>query len=306
MTHVTPAPSTASESDFSMSWTGGHRLPASAGRPIVAIAGRPTLSGHLGRVATTAKAAGFHAIDLDLTGVMLPPRWPEPAQGQDWAGLRIRSCWLPATVGGPFARRRATALLEFLQRGRDEVGLRTLVLPRSAAGRGLPMAATIRELTQGNTGTRLRLAVAVDAASLAASASQRTALQSIRRLAEEWDLDIALDLTTPTRSAWEAEAAVLRLLPRLQLVRLPCRNETVVDTSARVVERTVAMLADQSYGGTLSLMTPASLLSRNQPTHDAEVTLRTYHDIMARYARIERDLSADPHLRHLPGSSEPR
>ena len=306
MAHVTPAPSTASESDVSMTWTGGHRLSASAGRPIVAFAGRPTPWGHLGHVATTARTAGFHAIDLDLTGVMLPPRWPESADSQDWTGRRIRSCWLPATVGGPFGRRRAAALLAFLQRGRDEGGLRTVVLPRSAAGRGVPMAAIVRELMQGNTGTRLRLAVAINAASLAASPSHRTALQSIRRLAEEWDLDIALDLTTPTRSAWEAEAAVLRLLPRLQLVRLPCRNETVVDTSARIVERTVAMLADQSYGGTFSLMTPSSLVPLTQPAHDAEITLRTSDDILARYARIERELSADERLRRLPGNSEPR
>ncbi|MDQ4099745.1 MAG: hypothetical protein M3121_04535, partial [Chloroflexota bacterium] len=166
-----------------MSWTGGHRLPMSAGRPIVAFAGRPTLWGRLDHIATTANAAGFHAIDLDLTGVMLPPSWPESTEGQRWTGLRMRSCWLPPTVSGPFARRRASALLAFLQRGRDELGLRTVVLPRSVAGRGVPMAATVRELTEGNKGTRLRLAVAVDATSLAASPSQRTALQSIRRLA---------------------------------------------------------------------------------------------------------------------------
>ena len=168
------------------------------------------------------------------------------------------------------------------------------------------MAATVRELTTGNMGTQLRLAVAVDAATLAASRSQRSALQSIRRMAEEWDLEIALDLTVPTNSAWEAEAAVLRLLPRLRLVRLPCRTENVADAGARIVERTVAMLADQGFAGTFSLLPPPATLLRVHPGRDAEHALRTYQDIIARYERIERDLAADPHLGHLPGSSEPR
>jgi hypothetical protein len=289
-----------------MGWTAGYRLPASSGRPIVAIAGRPAFSGDLSGLAATTRAAGFHAIDLDLTRTLVPPRWRQSQVDEDWAGLRVRSCWLPATLSGPFARRRAAALLAFLRRGRDEAGLRTVVLPRSASGRGVPLAATVRELTTGDNGSPLRLAVAVDAATLAASRSQRSALQSIRRMAEEWELEIALDLTVPTNSAWEAEAAVLRLLPRLRLVRLPCRTESDIDAGARTVERTVAMLADQGFAGTFSLLPPPAPLMRAHPTRDAEHALRSYQEIIARYERIERDLAADPHLGHLPGSSEPR
>lgn len=290
-----------------MGWTASHRLPASSGRPIVAMAGRPALSGDLRGLAALTQAAGFHAIDLDLTRSIIPPRWREPELEDVWTGLRVRSCWLPATLSGPFARRRAAALLAFLRRARDEAGLRTVVLPRSASGRGVPMAATVRELTTGNAGTSLKLAIAVDAATLAASRSQRSAIQSIRRMAEEWDLEIALDLTVPTNTAWEAEAAVLRLLPRLRLVRLPCRTEDdVVDAGARIVARTVAMLADQGFTGTFGLMPPPATLLRPHLSKDAHQAIRGYQSIMARYERIERDLAADPRLRQLPESSDPR
>jgi len=270
------------------------------------MAGRPPLSGNLSAIAAATRAAGFHAIDLDLTHNVIPPRWPGAALDGQWMGLRIRSCWLPPTLSGPLARRRALALLEFLRRGRDEAGLRTLVLPRSASGRGVPMATTVRELTSGTSGTHLKLAVAVDAATLAANPSQRNALQSIRRMAEEWDLEIALDLTVPTKSAWEAEAAVLRLLPRLRLVRLPCRTNDVVDSVTRVVDRTVAMLADQGFAGTFSLMPPPAPALRPHPSKSADHARREAERILARYDRIERDLAADPRLRQLPGTSEPR
>lgn len=281
-------------------------MPASSSRPIVAVAGRPTPWGDLAGIGTTAREAGFFAIDLDLTRTLLPPRWGDDEVGSGWGTLRLRSCWLPAMLGGPFARQRAATLLRFLRRGRDQAGLRTIVLPRSASGRGVPMAATVRELASGNAGTSLRLAVGVDAAMLAASRSQMSALQSIRRMAEEWDLDIALDLTVPTSSAWEAEAAVLRLLPRLRIVRLPCQIEHVPDASARVVDRTLAMLADQGYGGTFSLLPPRPLTLRRQQARQAESVQRMQRAIATRYERVAHDLALDPGLRRLPGSSEPR
>lgn len=45
-------------------------------------------------------------------------------------------------------------------------------------------------------------------------------LTMLRRLTEEWDLGLAIDLAGPFDPQWEAEAAVLRLGPRLELLRL--------------------------------------------------------------------------------------
>ncbi|MBA2277008.1 MAG: hypothetical protein H0W06_04530 [Chloroflexia bacterium] len=219
----------------------------------------------------------------------------------------MRSCWLPAIVGGPFARRRAAALLRFVRDGRDRAGLRTIVLPRTAAGRGVPMAKTVRELTVGNAGSSLRLAVAVDPAAIAAHRSQRSALQSNLRMAEEWDLDIALDLAIPTSAAWEAEAAVLRLLPRLRIVRLPCRSDRVADDTTRVVERTVAMLVDQGYAGTFSLLPPPSHgMDMQSAARAADAVRQMHRDILLRYERIAQDVAYNPRLGRLPGGYEPR
>ena len=42
----------------------------------------------------------------------------------------------------------------------------------------------------------------------------------LRRLAEEWDFDLALDLCGPIDPTWESEAAISKLMPRLTLVRI--------------------------------------------------------------------------------------
>src|SRR3712207_9486683 len=45
-------------------------------------------------------------------------------------------------------------------------------------------------------------------------------MTALRRLAEEWDFAIALDLIGPVDPRWEAEAPVSRLGSRLTLIRL--------------------------------------------------------------------------------------
>ncbi len=77
---------------------------------------------------------------------------------------------------------------------------------------------------------------------------------ALRRTAEEWDFDLALDLCGGIDPRWEAEAAIQRVLPRLTLVRVGTSGGDVSSgTRNRLTRRSLAYLLDQSYAGTLSL-----------------------------------------------------
>jgi hypothetical protein len=117
--------------------------------------------------------------------------------------------------------------------------------------------------TQLNAAIRLR-AMIPDSADVALAVRPRNAdggrshlvrLSLLRNQAEEWDLGLALDLTGPVDWLWEAEAAVVRMMPRLRLVRL-LHPLPAVDghVRSRLTQRTIAACADNAFDGWISVV----------------------------------------------------
>lgn len=239
--------------------------------------GRPTLlyGGALGplgsppRVARSAHREGYLAIDLDMRHRWLPP---SPSALADDGVVRIRSLWLPATIGGPFQSHRVERLRAFVSFARERLGLRKVVIASGVSGSGGTSLLQVIRLMEDASGVRLGLGVRADR-----SVDSLTTTAHARRVAEEWDLDLALDLAGPVPPGWEAEAAIVRMLPRLVLVRLcgwlPGLSADVDESPTRIAHRSVTMLADQGYTGLLSIVP-----TRNQhPLDDYQ------HDLQRRY-----------------------
>lgn len=201
----------------------------------------------------------FFAIDLDLRSTWIAPSWTRLAADASHSMTRVRSTWIAGVIAGPASRSRLLRLTTLLRGCKNELGLRTIVIPRAAhLRRGSSIGPSIREIVSDRSNTSARIAVGIRAIDFADDRRHLDQLVATRRLAEEWDLDIALDLTGNVSLNWEAEAAVIRLMPRLTLVRL--RPWIASDGSGpsedrqAIALRTVAMLADQGYTGSISLV----------------------------------------------------
>lgn len=228
------------------------------GRPIVLFGGEATLFGSMGGMIESASEHEFYAVDIDLRSSWMAPSWAAVGPRLSRNMIRIRSVWIPGMLAGAMSIQRADRLMEFLTGSRNDLGLRTIVIPRAAhIRRGSSLGPHIRELVSDQPGANLRIAVGIRAIDLADDRGHLEHLLSIRHLAEEWDLDVALDLTGRVPRDWEAEAAIMRLLPRLALIRMsPVTREGVNPrsiTTQSIAARSVAILADQGYGGSISL-----------------------------------------------------
>lgn len=267
---------------------------------------RPTIligadASPLGRPVITppqAAGAGLYGIDLDLR-----TSWRSPSVDdiRDTSTARIRSVWLPAQYTGLFSEQRASRLQDFLMFAAARCGLRTVVMPKSTTNRsqGVPLGTIARQLADSHN-VRIAVQIAADSV-LRERASHLDHVANMRRVAEEWNLDIALDLTAPGLGRWEAEAALMRLFPRLSLVRihpwLEADGQHSLTESARAALRSVNMLADQAYVGLISIapvtMQPAWLASLFPPGLNPASATRK--EILATYDRIDQ---SDPLSRH--------
>jgi hypothetical protein len=201
----------------------------------------------------------FFAADLDLRSAWLAPSWTRVAADASRSMIRIRSVWIAGMIAGPASRSRLLRLTTLLRGCKDELGLRTIVIPRAAhLRRGSSIGPSIKEIVSDRSKTSARIAVGIRAIDFANDRRHLDELIATRRMAEEWDLDIALDLTGNVSSHWEAEAAIMRLLPRLTLVRLHpwvgSDGPGPSETRQAITARTIAMLVDQGYAGSISLV----------------------------------------------------
>jgi hypothetical protein len=104
----------------------------------------------------------------------------------------------------------------------------------------------------------VRIAISLMAENNEGTRAHLDRISNIRHFAEEWDLDLALDLTGAIDPRWEAEAAVLRMGERLQVVRLtPPTDDPRKPTYARpkdqMAHRVISTLIDTNFSGLLSL-----------------------------------------------------
>jgi hypothetical protein len=260
-------------------------------RPTILVGSEATLLGRPTVNASDAAAAGLYGLDLDLRRA-----WQSPAEDdvERLESTRIRAVWLPPSYSGPLTDRRVERLRAFLTRAAMRHGLRSIALaPTSTTSTpGVPLSRVVQQVAELHG---VRLALEVRATSiLRQGGSHLDRVANVRRFAEEWDLDIALDLTGRDLAGWETEAALMRLFPRLTQVRIaPMHTPDGLHSGtpgATVALRAVAMLADQAFSGLISVMPGAPRSPwwswASHPALDLALTAR--EEILATYDRINQ------------------
>lgn len=263
-------------------------------RPTILVGSDATLLGRPTVGADDAAGAGLYGVDLDLRRSW---RAPGDLDIERLDRIRVRSVWLPTRYSGIAVDARSERLRSFLARAATRHGLRTIVITPRATSENVPLSVLAREAATA-FGIRLALEVRAEAL-LDERAPHLTRVANIRRFAEEWDLDIALDLGSGDLAGWEAEAALMRLFPRLTLVRIgPMHGsggQHAVTPTASVSMRTVKMLADQAFGGLISVLpAPPQPTWWSWASHPAlAVAVSAREEILAAYNRIDQyDISA--------------
>lgn len=266
----------------------GGLLPAA--RPTLVLGGDSNLLGSVRHALAVATLGSFYAIDLDLRHAWRAPSCAQILPVAERETIRIRSVWLPDIMRGPLLAQRSQRLEDFLQQSRDHHGLRQLIVPRlHQQEEGYNVSRLARDLTK-HTGGVVRLAIGVQAASCVRQADYLDRITAIRRAVEEWDMDIALDLTGNVSPRWESEAAVAKMFRRLALVRIdPWLDEDgMPDMSprAQLAVRTLSMLADQRYTGIISLYPfTRSILAGGTAASVAAYGNMLYENATARFAQ---------------------
>lgn len=283
-----------------MSFSSSQTPETSARRPTVVAGVGTSWSGSLGKALAHAEQHQFFAVDLDQRHTVLAPSVASIATQAQTHVVRLRSIWIPGSITGPFVKQRTSGLWHFLEYAAEQMGLRTVVLPRSSeVSRGDFLGAELRKRMQTTAHGSVRLAIGVRGSVVYRGHDQLAQLQTLRHTAEEWDLDIALDLAGNVPHYLEAEAAVLRLLPRLTLVRIPSWVSPAgeLNTDDPISRRVVSILADQGYTGTISIIPARSPLqlpgTRTYPTLSDEWTRQL---ILDQYDRQLTDDRPAPYI----------
>jgi hypothetical protein len=160
-----------------------------------------------------ATQAGVDGLDVDATSAL--GRWLAASlRAPDFAYVRVRTMWLAA---GELRSQRSRRLIEAIREIQPDAP------PRVVAT--LPTGATLHELTRhldlGDWSTQSsQVVLGIPPAALRGGRPHLVQLAGIRRLAEEWDLSVAVDLSGQFDPTWEAEAAIARLGERLCLLRI--------------------------------------------------------------------------------------
>jgi hypothetical protein len=259
-----------------------------------------SVTGSLGKTIDQSARHQFYAVDVDLRHAFLPPPVSAVALDSRSGPLRIRSVWVPGAVNGILAEQRTNGLWTFLEHAAVEGGLRMVVMPRSSeTTRGESLWSALRKRMRVASKGAVRLAIGVRGATMERGHDQLGELLALRHAAEEWDLDLALDLSGDVPHYLEAEAAILRLLPRLTLVRIPSWVSVTgeLNTNDPISRRVVAILADQGYAGTISIIPARSPMqlpwTRTYPSAGDEWTRSL---ILDQYDRQRTDERQAPYI----------
>jgi hypothetical protein len=225
-------------------------------RPRFAVSSRSTPLLGCDDLLRVADAAAVDGVDLDLTGSALRRRL---AHVDRLPGLEgILSLWIPSAfcptgdspAGGGIVQGRVVVVDE--ERG------------ATPNGKGqLGTAIRLREFVPDAT----RIALAVRPRNPEAGRAHLARLSLLRNLAEEWDFDLALDLSGPIDWLWEAEAAVFRLAPRLRLLRVIYPLPTLdAHTRSRLTQRTIAACIDVGFDGLIAVVCPMPIWRWHAPS----------------------------------------
>jgi len=220
-----------------------------------------TRSAHPGRLTTlfqSAYDAGLVLVEVDADRrfIGLQPR--QILHHARSFRADVASVWLPvrSRFGGPLSERDRQVLIDSAV---DAAAPLVVRLPRNEIGRLTRTTVTnLTDSLQQIVPPTTRVTVAVPTAWLVGGRPHLVQLTALRRICEEWDIDIALDLTGPIDPQWEAEAAVLRIGSRLRIVRIAALPVTAnsTDSQARLTDRALIPALESGSLASVSLSPP--------------------------------------------------
>lgn len=199
-----------------------------------------------------------------------------PGNTTSETNANLTALWLPRCPAGPFVDWQQNRILKTAWSMAAGLGSHRIVVDRPmAAGSPRPRVMTSTAAryfgrVRAELPPNARIAIALRPHQLRGDRTHLDELGNLRRFAEEWDFDIALDLSAPVDWSWEAEAAIWRLTPRLQIVRFGALNARFGRrTEPRIGARVLAALADGGYDGRIAI-TPAGPVApwRQDPMRD--------------------------------------
>jgi hypothetical protein len=272
-----------------------------------------TLASPLLRLTTLfdlAPQTGVDGIDLDLTGRPALPSAAALVALINREEPSIRSVWV--TRGTPWSRSREPwasnlAVELALAAGADRLVAELPVAPPGQPSR--PIVTGLVESLRARVGADLPVALAIPARRLVGGRSHLVQLTALRRLAEEWEFELALDLRGAIDPRWEAEAAIDRLGPRLTLIRLGTDVAGGPITGPyRILRRVTGAALGREQRVVFALVPTGPPWHRLWPAALAESCRRAGDYLHARYAAVEEqwlDDTSFPSRPHSLGSEIP-
>lgn len=194
-----------------------------------------------------AAQAGLGALDLDATTSL--SFWTAARFGGEKSHyVPVRSLWAPAEQVQTEKFRNLVSNLSARQSSQPPLVI--AVLPASFALRDVMKIASAVQTHD----ERFEVYVGISSGTLRGGRSHLVQLGGVRRLLEEWDVPLALDLSGRFDPTWEAEAAIARLGRQLQFLRMrvsaPARAAVGAD---RVACRTLLAALDRGWITDLAL-----------------------------------------------------
>lgn len=223
--------------------------------PSLLISTRATPLLRLSAYDAAAHEVAFAGIDLDGDNEVRRTLVAGRSLERAIAHRGIRSLWLrPIQLEGvgliPLAATAVTA-------GHGRPRLLLVIDVPDAVGRSDALALQVAAAKRVRAASErpLDIALAVRAENPDGSRRHLERATMLRHVCSEWDLQIALDLLPEPDATWEAEAALVRMLPRLAMVRIGVPRTVLSGGNRwRMASRVVATLTDGGYGGYLSLV----------------------------------------------------
>jgi len=238
--------------------------------------------------------ADFDGIDLDATNELRRMFVASRSMSKTLANRSICAIWLRPlqleTTGlQPFRDIARTS-------GAERLPLVVVDVPaavESDDALAIQLAAAVR--LRAVTGPDARIALAIHADNREGSRDHLDRLTMVRHQVGEWDFQLALDLTTRTDGTWEAEAAMMRILPRLGIIRLTVpRTLLSGGIRWRIASRVVAAAADGGYRGMLSVAPELSLWEKISVNALADRSAMFATNLERRAVRVRGDRLRHP------------
>ena len=217
--------------------------------PRISVAVRSPRLARATHVIAAAQRTYIPEIDLDLTG----RTFSDPSglgQCVRDADVTVRALWLPDRASR-LSERRQDHLSDLVGRLADALQPQSIVVDRPLNRNDTRQTQLLHDLRQCLP-PKTRIVYVIRPAALEGTRDHLADLTAIRRNAEEWELDLALDLHGPIDPKWEAEAAITKLRSRLTSVRFgPLPSHPPGRGRERATARVLTTLADGMFEGAI-------------------------------------------------------